>query len=391
MKIWRNATVVLVFALLISACNISLPPQLFLPELVLGTETIPASDEPTSLPVRTDGFAEAEFFYTYEGQRKKLADYLNDAHVRGFLILHHGEIVYEYYRAPYSKNSRQQSWSMAKQVLSILVGVALDEGIIDSIDDPMDRYDPRLASNGFAGISFRQALQMSSGVLYNEIEDRQNLFFDVIDDQYSSGESGATLTEKVLSPELTRDYAPDSRWQYTSINSQAIAMALATAAGKPLKQFLWEKLWNPLGIPQSARILVDRENTEFSFCCLYASARSFAKIGELYANAGRYNGQQIVPADWVRLSTTQADPRSWSGAEGAHPEGVTSDHFGFAYHWWTLKGERGDFTALGVYGQSIHIFPSQDIVIVRLSGDYTEGAHREESLVLNRAIADYLQ
>jgi sugar lactone lactonase YvrE len=254
----------------------------------------------------------------------------------------------------------------------------------------MDQYDPRLRDNGFAGVSFRQALQMSSGIKYDEENDRFKLFLDIIDNSYSSGRLGHTLIEKTTAPELVREYVPDSRWQYASINSQAIAMALTAAVGESLQDYLWKKLWDPMGMEEGAKILIDRERTEFTFCCFYATTQSYAAIGQLYANSGYYNGKQIVSQDWVRLSTTLDDPYSWSGNH-AHPEGTSSDNFGFAYHWWPLKGDRGDFTALGVFGQSIHVLPKQNTVVVRTSGDFeVEGAHREEALVLGRAIADYL-
>jgi CubicO group peptidase (beta-lactamase class C family) len=231
---------------------------------------------------------------------------------------------------------------------------------------------------------------MSSGIKYDEENDRFQLFFDIIKNSYTSGRSGYTLAEKTTAPELVRAYEPDSRWQYASINSQAIAMALTAAVGEPLQDYLWKKLWDPMGMEHSAKILVDRKHTEFTFCCFYATTRSYAAIGRLCANGGHYNGKQIVSQDWVRLSTTLDDPHSWSG-EYAHPEGVSSDNFGFAYSWWPLKGDRGGFTALGVYGQSIHVLPGQNTVVVRTSGDFeVQGAHSEEALVLGRAIADHL-
>jgi CubicO group peptidase (beta-lactamase class C family) len=367
-----------------------LPPELFLPEQVLESDRIPSSWNPVQLEKISPGLSEEDFTYEYEGQKRHLTDFFSDAEVRSFIIMKDGYIVYEYYEPPYNRYSKQQSWSIAKQILSILVGIAIDEGAIDSVEDPMDQYDPRLRDNGFAGVSFRQALQMSSGIKYDEKNDRVQLFFDIIDNYYTLGSLGHTLVEKTTAPELVREYEPDSRWQYASINSQAIAMALTAAVGEPLQDYLWKKLWDPMGMEDGAKILVDREHTEFTFCCLYATTRSYAAIGQLYANGGYYNGKQIVSQDWVRRSTTLDDPHSWSG-EYVNPEGISSDNFGFAYHWWPLKGDRGDFTALGVYGQSIHVLPKQNTVVVRTSGDFeVEGSHSDEALVLGRAIADYL-
>jgi CubicO group peptidase (beta-lactamase class C family) len=368
--------------------TIALPPELFLPEQVLNSDIIPPSWNPTQIEKIHKGFSEDDFTYEYKGQQKHLADFFSEAEVRSFLIMKDGKIVYEYYMPPYNRYSKQQSWSIAKQILSILVGIAIDEGVIDSVEDPMDQYDPRLRSNGFAGVSFRQALQMSSGISYDEQNDRFQLFFDIIENNYTLGSSGYTLVEKTTAPELVQEYAPDSRWEYASINSQAIAMALTAAVGEPLQDYLWKKLWDPMGMEDGAKILIDREHTEFTFCCHYTTTRSYAAIGQLYANGGYYNGKQIVSQDWIRLSTTLDDPHSW---EQVNPEGVSSDTFGFAYHWWPLKGDRGDFTALGVYGQSIHVLPKQDTVVVRTSGDFeVEGSHKEEAVVLGRAIADYL-
>lgn len=369
-----------------------LPPALFLPELLIPRDNIPASAEPKPLSKTWKKFPDSGFTYEFEGSDKTLDDFISDADVRSFMILKDGRIVYERNVFPYSKNHRHQSWSINKQILSALVGIAIGEGRIDSVEDRMDKYDPRLSKNGFQGVTFRQALQMSSGINYQEKEDRFTLFFDVITDIYTFSSSGATLVDKTLAPELTQAYAPDSKWQYASINSQAIAMALTAAINEPLQQYLYEKLLNPLGVSDESAILVDGDDNEFTFCCFYATTRTYAKFGQLYASGGYHNGQQIVPADWVRLSTSFDDPTSWTGEEGVAPEGNKGvELFGFAYHWWPLAGERNDFTALGVYGQSIHILPQQNTVIVRLSGDFdAEDAHRVEAVMLGRAIADYL-
>jgi CubicO group peptidase (beta-lactamase class C family) len=373
-----------------SESTFELPPELFVPELVLKNDRIPPSSNPTQLKKNSRGFSEENFRYEFEGRQKSLADFFSEAEVRSFLIMKEGKVVYEYYKTPCTRYSKRQSWSVAKQILSILVGIAIEKGAIGSLEDPMDQYDPRLRDNGFAGVSFRQALQMSSGIKYDEQNDRMQIFGDTILNSYTAGRLGHTLIEKTTAPELVREYEPDSRWHYASINSQAIAMALSAAVGEPLQDYLWQELWDPMGMEDGARILVDRDGTEFTFCCFYATTRSYAAIGQLYANGGDYNGKHIVSQDWVRRSTTLDDPHSWSG-EYVHPEGISSDNFGFAYHWWPLKGDRGDFTALGVFGQSIHVLPKQNTVVVRTSNDFeVEGAHKEEALVLGRAIADHL-
>ncbi|MES9969985.1 MAG: serine hydrolase domain-containing protein [Candidatus Thiodiazotropha sp.] len=373
--------------------NVEVPPELFLPELFLPQLTMPVSAEPVSIEEVRNGFAIDEFSYEYNGETKTLDQFMSEAGVRSFLILKDGKIVFEHNEFPYTRWYQHQSWSISKQVLSAVIGIAIGEGAIGSADDPMDQYDSRLAVNGFAGVSFRQALQMSSGILYDEIPDREQLFMDVFADNMGFGlTEGATLLEKTLAPELIRDYEPDSRWQYASINSQALLLALSAAVNRPYHEYLYEKLLNPLGVTSETRILVDGDYNQFGFCCLYATSRTYAAIGQLYLNNGSYNGQQIVPAEWVRLSSSFDDPTSWTPEEGVRNEGVDDvPPFGFAYHWWPLTGDRGDFTALGVYGQSVHVLPEQNTVIVRLSGDFdAPEAHRVEGVALGRAIADFM-
>ncbi|MDI1258701.1 serine hydrolase [Aquabacterium sp.] len=376
----------------IAACQAqaqSLPPALFLPELVLPRETVDMATFPVSMPTASPKAPISALRYTYEGVSKSLSQYQSEAKVRAMLVLKDGKIVYEYNNFPYTKTSLHQSWSMAKQVLSAMVGIAIGEGAIRSVNDRMDAYEPALAVNGFAGVTFKQALQMSSGVAYSEEADRFKLFMDTIADYYTLGSSGYTLREKTTDTVLAPAFAPGSKYQYASINSQAISMALEKAVGMPYQRYLELKLWKPMRTPDRAKVLVDRSHEAFTFCCLYATTRSYAMFGLLYAQEGRLHGRQIVSSDWVRQSTTFAgDPTNWHAVP---VNGNKLGLYGFGYHWWPLEGERQDFSALGVFGQAIHVLPKQNTVIVRISGDFdTPGAHIEENVVMGRALADYL-
>jgi CubicO group peptidase (beta-lactamase class C family) len=375
-----------------SLSDLTLPPELFLPEFALPHVTLPTAAEPLLIRTDLDAFSFDDFSYEYNGKTKTIKDYIREAKVDNLLILKEGTIVFEYNRFPSTQWSKHQGWSISKQILSALIGIAIEEGAIDSIEDPMDKYDNRLTQNGYAGVSFRQALQMSSGIQYDEPVDRYNLFMDVISDYSTNGVIGSNLIEKTTDPELVNGYAPDSRWEYASINSQALVMALTSAINRPYNEYLYEKLLNPLGVSSETNILVDGDQNEFTFCCTYATSRTYAAFGQMYSNGGFYNGQQIVPQEWVRLSTTFDDPTSWTPEEGVLLEGSDGiTPFGFAYHWWPLVGERQDFSALGVYGQSIHVLPKQETVIVRLSSDFkSPDSHRLESVTFNRAIADYI-
>jgi CubicO group peptidase (beta-lactamase class C family) len=366
----------------------SIPPALQKPELILGKAVVAKSAKPkplASAPVSLDAVS-----YEWEGAPRKLADFIADGKVKAFLVLKDGKIVHEWYKWPTTASTKNQSWSMMKQMLSVLVGIAVQEGRIRSIDDPMDQYEPRLAANGFAGVTFKQALLMASGIKYNEEVDRVKLFSDIIIDKLFAGAGGADLVEKTVDPILSREAEPGSRYQYASITSQAISLALEAATHQTVASYLQTRLWQPLGMVDDAQLLVDRKNEGFTFCCLYATARSYAAFGQLMAQDGAWNGRQIVDADWVKRSTTFADPASWSPTQVVR-NGETLNLHGFAYAWWPLVGERGDFQALGVYGQGIHVLPQQHTVVVRLSDDFnTPGSHAEEFALLSRAIADHL-
>lgn len=368
-----------------------LPPSLFLPELLLPRTEIKASTEPVSLSTARSPKDLTQLPYTFEGRSRTFSQFISDAKVKSFMVLKDGQIVYEYHRFPNSRTTLHQSWSISKQVLSTMVGVALQDGAIKSLDDRMDLYEPRLAGNGFAGVTFKQALQMSSGVRYNEEADRYSLFFDVFRHRYRFGKAGSSLTDKTLAPSLAPAFAPGSAYQYASINSEAIRMALEKAVGMPYQAYLSSRLWQPMGMPDEARNLTDREDTAFTFCCLYATTTSYAMIGQLYAQGGWFNGRQILPRDYVRKATTLAgDPSNWRAANVPRKDG--SALRGFGYHWWPLEGDREDFVASGVFGQSIHVLPKQNTVIVRISSDHgnVEGSSYEAA-ILGRAIADHLE
>lgn len=366
----------------------ALPPQLFKPEWLLPRVTVDvARSEREVLPRAPTDLSKVS--YSFAGATHTLESFKERGSVKSLMVLHEGKVVYEHHRWPYDAGSRHQSWSLMKQMLSALVGVAIAEGKIKSVDDPMDRYAPELANNGFAKVSFRHALLMSSGVRFDEDVERINLFMETIAHRYSLGRMGMTLRQQILTPEVKSAQVPGARYDYVSINSQAIAMALEAATGQPVHRLLRDKLWKPMGLPDDAKVLTDATGRDFTFCCLYATTRSYAAFGQLYAQGGRWKGKPLLSEDWVRRSTTFADPQSWH-AKAVPRNGKTMDLFGYGYHWFVLEGDRGDFTGSGIQGQSIYVSPRQNVVVVRMSDDYTVGSHNEEAVFMARAVADHL-
>ena len=370
----------------------ALPPQLFKPEWVLPTAPVAG--------LRSDQAGERVSFeaaprdlsalrYEWDGRRWSLDDFHARGSVKALLVLHDGKVVYEHHRWPNGPTTLHQSWSMMKQVLSALVGLAIQQGRIASVDEPMDRYAPQLAANGFKGVTFKQALMMSAGVRYLEEVDRVTLFKQVIANRYTGGLLGHTLDEKVTDQALDRAYEPGSKYEYASIVSQAIALALEGAQGQALHRILSRDIWTPLGMPDDARLLTDGQGRDFALCCLYATARSYAVFGQWFLQDGAWRGQQLLNAQWVRDSTRFNAGKSWRSTQVPRT-GKTRELMGFGYHWWPLEGGRDDFVALGIQGQMIHVSPRQGVVVVRLSNDYVDGHHSEEAVAMARAVADFL-
>lgn len=371
----------------------ALPPQLFKPEWVLPTAPVkgPRADQSparVSLPAAPRDLSKVR--YEWEGKRWSLEDFHSRGSVKALLVLQDGKVVYEHHRWPNGPTTLHQSWSMMKQVLSALVGLAIQQGRIASVDDPMDRYAPVLAANGFKGVTFKQALMMSAGVRYAEEVDRVTLFKQVIANRFTAGLLGHSLDEKVTEPALDRAFEPGSKYEYASIVSQAIALALEGAQGEPLHRILGRDIWTPLGMPDDARLLTDGQGRDFALCCLYATARSYAVFGQWFLQGGAWRGQQLLNAQWVQDSTRFGEGKSWRSTQV--PRKVkTQELQGFGYHWWPLEGGRDDFIALGIQGQMIHISPKQGVVVVRLSNDLAEGYHNEEAVTMARAIVDFLK
>lgn len=324
--------------------------------------------------------------YSWGGTTKTISQLLLESGTDAFLVLDKGKITSERYFDINNVVTKHQSWSMMKSYVSTLIGIAIRDGKIQSVDDPVTKYVPSLAGNGYNGVSIKNVLQMSSGIDWDEEgvagTDIINLVLDPILDNATFGVAGRTLDEFATSSEWTRSNAPGTRFLYTSLNTQVLGMVVEAATGKPLRQLLEEKIWRPTGMASTAWLLRDRVGSDFGFCCLYATARDFARFGLVWENNGARGSNQIVPASWVHDSTHSTEAHLQPGA--------VEPTYGYGYQWWLGDGTRGDFAAIGVEGQFTYVSPADDTVIVKLSDDLTLVGDREaEFLKASRAIADY--
>lgn len=271
--------------------------------------------------------------------------YLEDNKTVAFLIIKNDTVQYEKYFKGYDKESIIPSFSMAKSVTSILIGCAIDEGLIKSVDEPITNYIPELIKNGFDKVTIKHLLQMTSGIKFNE--SYVNPFGDAASFYY-----GLNLRKEIGKMKLKTE--PGKKFEYVSGNTQLLGLVLERSLKeKTITSYLQEKIWTPLEMEYDASWSVDRKKNglEKTFCCLNARARDFAKIGRLYKNKGNWNGKQIVSQKWVEEST------KLDTSEG-------SANY-YQYQWW-LPTPNEDFMAEGILGQFVYVNPKKDLIIVRL-------------------------
>lgn len=274
---------------------------------------------------------------------------LEDNKTVAFLIIKNDTIHYEKYFKGYTQESIIPSFSVAKSVTSILIGCAIDDGLIKSVEEPITNYIPELKKNGFEKVSIKHVLQMTSALKFNE--SYINPFGHAASFYY-----GRNLKREVSKLKLKG--TPGETFEYVSGNTQLLGILLERALkNKTVTQYFQEKLWTPLEMEYDASWSIDKkkEGTEKTFCCINARARDFAKIGRLYLNKGKWNGKQIVSEKWVEEST-KIDTTDGSASY-------------YQYQWW-LPSDTGDFMAEGILGQYVYVNPSKNMVIVRMGRNY---------------------
>lgn len=348
---------------------------------VFPAEPIAAAPARSELPRRLRPLAVE---YRFAGEQRTLGDFLRRVSATGLLVIEDGTIVHERYFQGAGHSSRFTSWSMAKSFVSTLVGQALGDGLIRSLDDPISDYVPELRDSAYDGVPIRHVLQMSSGVDFDETYDDRlsdiNLFFvklfllgrgadDTVDDYDRAEPSGRSF-------------------HYASIDTQALAMLVSAVREKPLVEVLEERLWHPLGAAAAYWNIDDTDGSgaPIAFCCLNARLRDFARLGQLYLQDGRWGGKRLLPAGWAREATRP-------GAAHLRP-GALDDSFGrrgYQYQWWSPPGYGRQYYAAGIWGQYVFVSEPDGIVIARTAVDPDYRDHGEESIAVFQAIAAALR
>ncbi|MCU0259375.1 MAG: beta-lactamase family protein [Solirubrobacteraceae bacterium] len=279
-----------------------------------------------------------------------------DAHpATGLLVVKDGRVLVERYQYGRQPDHRFTSFSMAKTLVAMAVGVAVAEGRIASIDDPVDRYEPALAASAWRGVPLRHVLTMASGVRFDETYDRADTDIARLSRAWTRQEG--TLLER-LAAIGAREAAPGERFAYASVETQVLGQVLARATGTPLADYVSERIWRPMGAEADAAWVLDAGGTEAAYCCLSARLRDWARLGLLLLEGGRRDGGTIVPADWVEAATTVR-----AADRHLQPRRATP-YFGYGYQTWILPDGLG-FALLGVRGQAVFVSPRERLVIAQ--------------------------
>ncbi|MFM7395773.1 MAG: serine hydrolase domain-containing protein [Gammaproteobacteria bacterium] len=274
-----------------------------------------------------------------------LEDYMASQHTAGLVIVQDGKIRLERYGQEFAADGRWTSFSVAKSFTSTLVGAAIQDGYIKSLEDKVSQYIPDLRGSVYDEVTIRQLLTMSSGVKWNE--DYEDPEADVAKFNNAKADPGIDATVSYMR-KLPRAHPPGTVWHYNTGETNLIGVLVSSATGKPLAQYLQERIWHPAGMAATATWLEGKTDHEIAGCCIQAATRDFARFGLFVLANGNAAGRQIVPAGWFAEATKkQMD----IGVPGK----------GYGFQWWTY--DDGAVAAQGIFGQGIFIDPQRNLVI----------------------------
>jgi CubicO group peptidase (beta-lactamase class C family) len=298
--------------------------------------------------------AEPEIAYSFRGGRYTIDDYLHRNPVTGLLIAKDDTILYEHYQYARSDRDRFLSQSMAKTITAMLVGIAVSEGAIKSIDDSVATYLPGLADTEYGKTPIRALLHMSSGVAFSETYDGSDDVATLHRDLFGPFGKSADASVRQFN---SRTAPPGTVWHYASVETEILGLVLRAATGAQVADYLRDKIWQRIGTEADASWAIDTHEQEVTYCCFNAVLRDYARLGRLLAHDGAWEGRQIIPRQWVIDATTVRPEESYL-APGRLPRS-----FGYGFQVWLLPGAERRFALLGVHGQVIFVDPAAKLVM----------------------------
>ncbi|AZU05069.1 beta-lactamase [Glycocaulis alkaliphilus] len=321
--------------------------------------------------------------YEWDGETRTLDQYLESGQVTGLTVLRDGEMIHQRFFHGADETTRFTSWSVGKSYVASLIAMALDEGLIESLDDPAERYAPEYAGTYYGTVSLRHLLMMSAGINFNEEyspdrpSDVRPFFFNA----FIMGRSPDALASAFGA----NDQVPGEHLHYASTNTQVLSAVARHVFGGSLAQVVEERIWTPLGMTSDATWLQQvpgNRGVAVGYCCLQATSEDYARFGQFYLQDGVWNGTRLLPEGWVQEATRPVSPAHEAGATPAYgPRG-------YGLHFWIPEGHDGEYFFAGVYGQYIWVDERRGVVIAQNAGDPAWGRLGAEVFTVMRAIAE---
>ena len=297
--------------------------------------------------------AELAAEFQFAGQRYGTEQFIKDTKTSAMLVIKDDTIKYERYFFGGDETTVFASNSMGKSFVSALMGIAISEGHIESVEDVLGKYIPEFVGTELEDIPIKACLQMASGIDFDEDTDMSG---------FSLRTLLGTPAMKVIAKYGVQE-APYTYRRYLSINTEILGQIIKNATGQGLGAYMEEKLWKRIGAEQDAYWTLSN-GTELANGGLSISLRDYARFARLYLHEGVYDGEQVLSKDWIRDSM---DIRADYSKPGANHDGYNA--IGYGYQWWVPEGDRGEFMAIGVYGQFLYVDPIERVIIVKVDAD----------------------
>ena len=303
--------------------------------------------------------------------------WVKERQVTGIVVLKDGALRHEAYYLGTGAEDLRISWSVAKSFLSALFGIVMAEGAIASLDDGVVTYAPGLAGSAYDGATIRNVLNMASGVAFDE---------DYLDFWSDINKMGRVIAlggslDGFAAGLTSRVGAPGAAWHYVSIDTHVLGMVIRGATGRSIPDLMSDKLLSKLGFEAAPYYLTDGDGTAFVLGGLNLRTRDYARFGQMILQGGRWQGQQVVPADWIAASTAPSAPTA-----------AGEEQYGF--QWWMPEDAReGEFYAIGVYGQYIYVNLPEGMVIAVNAADrhFTEAGVNAANIAMFRNLTEAAQ
>jgi len=301
----------------------------------------------------------AEIHYPFRGSQFSLVDYLSRNPVTGLLIAKDDRILFEYYQYGRTDRDRLVSQSMVKSITGMLIGIAISEGAIKSVDDTAETYVPGFKGTEYGRTPIRDLLHISSGVDFGEDRDGGRDLNRLWNDMVIGSRILKKGTVSSIAQFNRRIAPPGTRYYYASIEPDVLGIVLHYAVNRSASDYLQQKVWQPIGAEADAKWLVDAEGFEVAHFGFNAVLRDYARLGRLLAHDGAWEGKQIIPAKWMIEATTVRDPDNYL------LPGKAMKKFGYGYLLWLFPGNRRQFALVGYKGQYICVDPISKLVMVQ--------------------------